>query len=251
MSKKPLEAQTPEELIAYIRQLRDENRQLREESEPYTDVFQKLPPAEQRGLLHVIRTFVENEAEGAQMFVDLGAAVLGSNTPTVKQETKEADMPEATETPTDDTPTWAQALVAKIEALESRIEQSAQSSEAAEIERYKAAAREMGFEEGTPGWVEFFKIAANMTEGDLDAALGIYAKLHPEEFEEAPEGEAEAEGEDETSTRTFPKTGAASVGAGSPGPDTEADGPLDVTKRGTARAALDFIEAIGKSPLDV
>lgn len=249
---KPLEQQTPAELIAYIKGLRTEIQEVREDAEQYSKVFERLDPAEQRGLLHIISLFVDDPKEGATMMADLAASVLGTDLDpqetTPKEDTTMADNNDS------EAPAWLNQLIGALDqrfgAIEQQLAGSAAAGEDAEIRAYKAYAKGLGFVEGTPEFYRFFEIAASglAGDGDLDLAFELYEKLegplHPEEEDEAAEEEAPASVPKERAE--FPKT------AKAPAANTTVQGeeePTDFSEAAVRARALSWIEAATANPL--
>lgn len=246
---RPLEDQSKEELIEYIRgTLNPREKETREALEQYQSAFVGLDPAEQQGVLHLVRTMQEDPQTGAEMFIEFGNMILGNDTDTdtttPRKET--TDMSDKTE----EAPAWAQALIAEVAELKAAQSSVMQNTEAQEIAAYKAEARKLGYVEGTDDWVTFFKIAASdIADGDLAQAHDIFTKLYgvpTDESENVEEGESdeaveEAAAASNTSTPTpkFPATAGAG-GAGSPKASETAD-PLPMTKEAVAERAKAFI----------
>lgn len=247
MSKKPIEEQSAEELVDYIRtSLRPELQQRREANETYEAAFGKFKDAERKGLLHMIRQFGDDRQRGATLFRELSDTILPREpepTPTPKQE-EEPTMSEDTkqEDSEEVVPQWAQAIMSEFEAMKADRTAAQEQENTAAIEQLKTTARGFGFVEGTDEWARFFSIAASdLAGGDLEVAKGIYEKLDgplPGAGEPDPEPEPEASGEPR-----YPKTG----GAGGDGAVNSAEvtgDEIDFSdKRAVYEAAMQYMES--------
>lgn len=235
---KPLEEQSAEELIDYIKtELRPELKQRREENERFQSVFASFQEGEVRGLLHIIGQFAENRERGAQLMRDLSNTVLGDPEPEPTEENEMTDSNQETETSTEEEmPAWAQALNEKLDVLFEGQQAAIQQTEAEAIAQYKQQAASFGFVEGTPEWVKLFQIAkTDLADGDLEKARDLYVKIEGS----LPSADNATEEEDPT----FPKTGGAG-GSGAPSSDSSKEGDLDFSDKAAVQAAaLRYMES--------
>ena len=206
-----LEEMNPEQLRAYIKELREENRQAREQVEAYTEAMKEFDEPQQRGLLRMIKTLGEDPDSGAKMFRELADNILSNND---EEETKQGE--ENVE------PEDLEALVAKAvtEALEAKSQADAKAKAEAEEEAFKAQvaywdaqAKELGYEPNTPEAADLFFMANKMDTTDLKAADAELKRF--QEFRNASTGDKKDEKKkDEEDPKEFPKTaGKGTVGA--------------------------------------
>lgn len=214
---KPLEEQTPEELIEYIKALRTEAKTNREIAEQYLDVFSRFGEAEQKGLLNMVKLLSEDQVAGANAFRRLANTISPTGDAAPKEH---KSMSDSTGQPNyADAPEWAKVLMDKVSFLEDAYKTSAESAakaQEAEYEQRKAAylrqIGEMGFKEGSSEYYALLDFAqTEYANGDLDKAYEMYTKQFGP-IEGGPEPKADAEAE--PSSGKFPtQAGGGSAGA--------------------------------------
>lgn len=250
---RPLEEQSREELLAYIKNvLRPENKELRQSNDTYAAAFEQFGPAEQRALLTMIGNLGDDPALGARQFMDFGRTILGVDdgpdlTHNEQQETTVTDQSN------EEAPAWAQALVERLDRLEQAQGSIAEREEEAQIRALKQKATDLGYQEGTSEWARFFQIAGSLAGGDLDEAHQLYGRLYGTPEPEAGAGAGEEGGAPapapevtEEPAPDFPKTPAAG-GNGSPAPKTGEDkGPLSM--KDARQAFMDRMAAVAEGP---
>lgn len=222
---KPLEQQSPEELIAYIKELREEARTHRERAEAYDEAFLSLPEGDQRGILHIVRLYSEDPEASADIIRSWADSI---KPPTTSQE-EEDTVTESTNTGKDtdnEAPAWAKALVEQVAEIRKELEETKQAQVDAGMSRLVAEAKKLGYAQGTEEFDRLMELmTTNLAGGDLHKAHEILkATGMAPEVEEKPssdvseeqESEEPAEQEEELgkSPRTANKKGSPPAGGG-------------------------------------
>lgn len=241
---KPLEEQTPEELRAYIQTLRQENKAARERNEIYDGAFLKLTPGEQRGFLHIVRTYADDPASAADLMTQLATTIA----PTTQEEPVTSENTPHVPDPApagDEAPAWAAGLIAKIEAVETTLAQQQQAQVDAVEQQLRSKAAGLGYEDGSAEFKQLMDFAATgHANGDLDKAHQLMqaAGLAPAAEAPAPEEApaAPANGEiglaEMTEAATAHAAAASAGGTGSPAAGTGETG-LNFKDKGEVRSA--------------
>ena len=132
-----LEEMDQAQLIAYVKELRKENQDRRESVEMYEEAFKEFDEAQQRGLMHMIRTLGESPQEGGKLFRELADSIDSEGTTPTQED---PDMAEET----DEQSLEDKIAAAVTAALDARASQEAEQRTAAEQEEFqRPAAKEM------------------------------------------------------------------------------------------------------------
>ncbi len=178
---KPLEQQTPEELIAYIQSLRQESKANREIAERYTQSMEGLTPAQQEGFFHIMKVYSGDKKAGAELLQSVVDSVIPQpernqemtqpHQPIPGFEQQPPAVPQQQEAP----PAWAQALIQQNQSLVAEIENmkkaQAEQQAMAAVTQFREKATAMGYVEGTPGFNMLLQqVDSEYTKGDIGMA---------------------------------------------------------------------------------
>ena len=210
-----LDEMNADQLRKYIKELREENRTYRERNETYDEVLAVFDEAQQRGLLHMIKTLGDDPRQGALLFRELADNIMEDTQE--EQGEEEIEMTESNEQP-DIAKLVAEAVA---QALDARDQQFTEQRSKQEQEEFEAAvaywdgeAKKLGYEPGSKEASDLFYMAQRLDTDDL-------AKAHEQlqKFNTFLEGGDERKKKEEKEEVEFPKS--AGKGAGSPGPEAE------------------------------
>jgi len=176
-----LEDATPEQLRAYVKALRQEAGDLRVANQGYEASFSRLTPEEQRGMLHLVKTYSEDKVAAADLF----RQVADLHTQPGEAPGSELDMipqPANPVTPAVSADPEVAALKAKIEEME-----KAQAEAREEVERQQQQViideiTTLGYAEGTDRFERFVNLArSEMAGGRIAEAHRLFPIFYPDD----------------------------------------------------------------------
>lgn len=236
-----LEDMNLEQTRAYVKELREESKSLREQTKVYTDSLGQFDEPQQRGLIHMISVLGENPEQGAVLFRELADNIQGESSATIPDPEGEDSNVE----PEEMTDLIAKAVTEAMEAKAARDAEAAAAAEKEEFDRqvasYDAQAEALGYTPNSPEAADLFFMANKLNTNDLGAAHAELEKFNEFRAAAEPESDPVKQGkkkkakadEEEEETPEFPKS--AGKGAGAPAPEAEA---LDFKDDKAVRSAV-------------
>ena len=199
-----LAEQTPEQLIAYIKKLRQENQQTREDAAPFIQAFSKLQENDRRVMLRAIEAFGTDPEQGAMTFRRIADYVLPEETPTMSQQQpinngngqipfpqpqQQTPQQVAPQQPAQSNNTELNQVLAAVQSLSETVGQmnnridaqekaAKEAAEAANRQSIVDQANKLGYTEGSPEWEGMMAYAVPL--GSLELGDQLYRQLNPD-----------------------------------------------------------------------